>query len=701
MILPKARADTMTTAFPFRHTALAAALCAFAAPAAAQSVSELAPITVTASKQEQSLRDVNGAVVVVPAEALQAAQVDNTMQLSRVLPGVQMSSSGSFLYPVISVRGITSAQDFYNPALTVYVDGVPQLPTFTSQLLTDVDRIELLKGPQGTLYGKSAMGGVLNIVSRQPGDEPYFRASAGVASRDGYLFKASGGGPLVDNLLYGSVTAVANDAPGRLDNAATGASHVGGASANAGAARLRLAPAGSPWELGLAVSGECTRASQDAYVPFDDLHASHAYTAPGMPASLADFYQKRCGNSQSLTGRYDFDGWRLNAVAAWQALHYERHYPIGPSYTSQPERWRQQVQELRLSTTGKRAVDGVLGLYRQRVTQSRAVFNQMQGPMPLDTHQSDSRNTSESLAAYADATWHATDALDLSAGLRYSRDKAATRYDGQTLDFSTFGQTPFGGSGASAGNSVLGKLSVGYRLSPEWRVYANAAQGYKPGGYNLAPSNPSDARPYGREKGLSYEVGTRHDGDTLRLGAAVYRTDIRDAQLYVGGLGQQHLQNVGNTRATGVEFDLGWDVSAQWTLGLDGFVNHTTFRSFSDASACQGCDGNRVPFSPGYGLTASARGRFDTGIGRLSPTLAVRRIGAQFFDIANTLRQDAYTLVDLSLAWRIRPQVEATLYANNLTDKRYRAFAFAGGPMGNFAQLDPGRTVGLNLAFEY
>ncbi|MCR2721533.1 Plug domain-containing protein, partial [Salmonella enterica] len=73
--------------------------------------------------------------MVVPAEALQAAQVDNTMQLSRVLPGVQMSSSGSLLYPIISVRGITSAQDFYNPALTVYVDGVPQLPTFTSQLL--------------------------------------------------------------------------------------------------------------------------------------------------------------------------------------------------------------------------------------------------------------------------------------------------------------------------------------------------------------------------------------------------------------------------------------------------------------------------------------------------------------------------------------------------------------------------------------
>lgn len=691
----------MTIPFPLRHTALAAALCALAVPATAQTVGELASITVTASKREQVLRDLNGAAIVVQADALRASQVENTLQLSRVLPGVLMSSSGSFLYPVISVRGITSAQDFYNPALTVYLDGVPQLPAFTSQLLTDVERVELLKGPQGTLYGKSAMGGVLNIVSRQPDDAPYFRAQIGVASRDGYLFKASGGGPLIDKLLYGSVTAAVNDAPGRMDNPAADARHVGGVSANAGAARLRLAPAASPWELGLAVSGECTRASQDAYAAFDDLHGGQAYVAPGMSASLADFYQKRCGGSQSLSGRYDFDGWRLNAVAAWQNLRYDRHFPIGPSYSSQPERWRQQVQELRLSTTEKRAVQGVLGLYRQRVTQSRAVLSQMQAAVPLDIFQADSRNTSESLAVYADATWHATDALDLSAGLRYAHDKASTHYEGSTLNFATFGQDAFGGTGSSSGDSVLGKLSVGYWLSPEWRVYANAAQGYKPGGYNLAPSNAGDTRPYGKENGVSYEVGARFDGDTLRLGAALYRTDIHDAQLYVGPMGNQHLQNVGNTRSTGVEFDLSWEVTTQWTLGLDGFINHTAFRGFNDASACAGCTGNQVPFSPDYGLTASARGRFDIGMGRLSPTLAVRRVGAQFFDIGNSLCQQAYTLIDVSLAWRIRPRIEATLYANNLTDKRYRTYGFGYGSMGNFAQIDPGRTLGLNLAFTY
>ena len=86
----------------------------------------------------------------------------------------------------------------------------------------------------------------------------------------------------------------------------------------------------------------------------------------------------------------------------------------------------------------------------------------------------------------------------------------------------TYGQDPFGGAGTTSGSTVLGKLSAGYRLSPEWRVYANAAQGYKPGGYNLAPSNPADARPFGKERGVSYEAGARFDGDTLRGGAALY-----------------------------------------------------------------------------------------------------------------------------------------------------------------------------------
>lgn len=664
-------------------------------------VAELPAVTVTASKREQSLDSVNGAVRIVSDRELADHQVENTMQLGRVLPGVQMAQSGSFIFPVTSVRGITSAQDFYNPALTVYVDGVPQLPTFAAQQLIDVDRVELLKGPQSTLYGKSALGGVLNIVSRQPDENVRVQASAGISSRDGYVFRAGASGPLVQDLLYGSISGLTTDAPGRLENPVTGADGVGGGSANAGTARLRLAPAGKPWELGVAVSGECTRASQDSYVPFDHIHSRQAYVMPGFPADDADFEQRRCGTSQALTGQYDFSGWRLSGMAAWQRLHYSREYPIGPYFTQQPEHWRQQVQEIRLASTGVRAVDSVFGLYRQRVVQSRDYVNDLVAPMAVNALDTGSRNAMESLAAFADLTWHATERLDLGAGLRWSRDKASIDFAGDTLNFATFGYDRFEGSGRTRGDTVLGRLSAGYRFDDAWRVYGNVAQGYKPAGYNLAPTSAGDAEPYGREKALSYEIGTRYHGDTVRGGLALYRIDVRDAQLYVSDqIGYQHLQNVGKTRSIGIELDARWDVSPAWTLGFDASFNRARMRSLS-AAACADCGTPRVPFSPSYSLALSAEGQYGTAIGQWRPRLAVRRVGSQYFDVANSLRQDAYTLVDAGVTWSPKTGLDITAYVHNLTDKRYRTYAFAGGALGDYAQVDPGRTVGLNVAYRY
>ncbi|WP_312754922.1 TonB-dependent receptor plug domain-containing protein, partial [Escherichia coli] len=88
------------------------------------------------------------------------------------LPGLNIEKSGNMLFSTISLRGVSSAQDFYNPAVTLYVDGVPQLSTNTIQALTDVQSVELLRGPQGTLYGKSAQGGIINIVTQQPDSTP-------------------------------------------------------------------------------------------------------------------------------------------------------------------------------------------------------------------------------------------------------------------------------------------------------------------------------------------------------------------------------------------------------------------------------------------------------------------------------------------------------------------------------------------------
>ncbi|OJX08608.1 MAG: ligand-gated channel [Burkholderiales bacterium 70-64] len=659
-------------------------------------------VTVTASKRDQSLDSLNGAATIVDGRALDDAQATTTLDLARTLPGVLMQQSGSLLFPVITVRGVTSAQDFYNPALTVYVDGVPQLPVFSTQTLLGVERVELLKGPQGTLYGKSAEGGILNIVTTPADNVPRFRLRAGVASRDGYQLQGEAAGPLVADLLYGSVSVAGIDAPGDLHNPVTGADHQGGARSSAGMARLRLAPAGATWEASLALGRDCAKASQDAYVAFADPSSRTAYVMPGMPAAFAGFHQRRCGDSRSLTGRRDFGQWRLSALAAWQEVDIERAFPIGPYYSQQPEHWRQNVQEVRLATNAPgRAWDAVFGLYRQDVDQRRTYINDLELPVAVNALATASSNQSRSLAAYGDATWHASRALDLSAGLRVSRDEARTQFAGSALDFSTFTPQPFSGSSSLDGHHVLGRLSAGYQLAPAWRLYANVSQGYKPGGYNLAPSSPADTQAFDKERSTSTEIGVRFSQREFRASAAVYRIDVKDAQLYGRNtIGYQMLTNVGDTRSTGLEFDAELSVSRHWMLGLSGFVNEARFRRYADP-ACANCEGNRVPFAPPQGLSAGIKGEWPMAAWVLRPQLSVRRIGAQYFDTANQLRQAAYTVVDATIGWRLRPGAELALYAHNLTDRQYRTYAFSGGPLGDFAQVALGRTVGATLTWDY
>lgn len=690
---------------PFAVACLAS-LCSQAWAQPATSDATLPEVTISSGKREQSLSQVIGTAVVRDRQALEDAQVSTTQDLSRVLPGLQVSQSASFLYPIISLRGVSSAQDFYNPALTIYVDGVPQLPIFAIQSLQDVERVELLKGPQGTLYGKSAQGGVLNVITQRPDNETRVHLGTGASSRGGYRVEGSASGALAPDLLYGSVAASRDDAPGALRNPVTGEDNQGGARATLGTAKLRLAPTGAAWELAASLGRECTHASQDAYVPWDNIKSREAYVMPGMPAALASFNQRRCTSSQSLNGQYDLNDWRLSVTTAWQDSDIARRYPIGPYDSQQPETWRQNLQEIRLATRGKeaggnsRAWDGVFGLYRQALHQRRQYTNALPtyGLVGLE---SGSANETRSVAAYGDVTWHASPALDLSAGLRRSHDKASTAFAGAALNAS-YSMSPFSGNASTSGNTTLGKLGASYRWSPELRSYVTVSQGYKPGGFNLAPSNAYDAQAFGQERSTSLEIGTRWKRGALQWGAAVYQVDIKNTQLYVGNdLGYQSLRNIGDTRSRGLELDAQWKLNAQWTLDASAALNKATFRRYADPVSCSTCEGNDVPFAPHQLLNLGISGRFSTPIGVMHPTLSIRRTGSQYFDTANTLRQSGYTLADVSVRWSINSHWQATAYARNLTNKDYRVYGFSNAAIGTMAQVALPRTLGFMLTYDY
>ena len=637
-----------------------------------------------------------GSASVADRAQLEDAQAVSTLDLTRVFPDLLIADSGTQLLPMVMLRGLAYTQDFYNPALAVYVDGVPQLPVFTVQSLVDVESIELLKGPQATLYGKTARAGVLDIATHQPGDATEAAVRAGISSRGGYQAQANLSGPLAPGLLYGAISLADSRTPGELHSPVLG-SPLGDRRAPAGNFKLRLAPAGSPWEMGLTGARNCISDKQ-AYTRYNDINSHTAHALDNLPDAYRNTHERLCVNTLSTRAQYQTGRWQLSAVASTQRLDLQRQFAFDSQYLRQPEQWRQNTQELRLSTRPQdpqtRAGgdwDATLGLYRQQINQSRQYTADTIAPDVSPLLDTRSRNNSQTLAAYGDLTWYLTARADLSAGLRLSRDAAATRFAGALLG------EPFSGSPSTRQNTTLGRIGAGYRFSPQWRGYVNIAQDYKPAGYTLAPDSAADAQGYARERSTTYETGARYSARNLVLGAAAYRVNTRGMQLYGSNpFGFETIQNMGDTRINGLEFNADWNTPSGWALHASGFITAMQYRRYTGPGDCGNCNGS----PPARGLALGATGRVRMGGLLLRPRIAARFLGAHYFDTANTLRQGGYAVIDAGLAWNLS-DVEITLYATNLADKVYRTYGFSYGSAGDFAKAGEGRTLGVTLTWAY
>ncbi|MGO1501573.1 MAG: TonB-dependent receptor [Marinobacter sp.] len=661
-----------------------------------EEVRELQELVIEASKRGEPAATMNKAVEVANDEELRAKHVETIQELDRAFPSLHMSYSSSELFPIMTLRGTTSAQDFYNPALTVYVDGVPQLPVASFQALGDVDQVELLKGPQGTLYGKNASAGILNIVSRPPGDDPYFHVRTGVSSRDGYQIKGQASGPIQPGLLYGSFSFLSREQKGDLKNPFAD-DDLGGAQTDAGRVKLRVAPDAVDYTLDLTAARDCTETNQDAFTLFDEIDGRQAAISPDLPEQYRNFEQERCGNQFAVNGSYDIGDWQVSTVVSDQSLDISRRWAIANFFTSQPEQWDQRTVELRMASLsgGNRPWDAVMGVYHQNTDQSRHYLFDMVAPVFSPFIDTRSKNELQSLAAYADLTWYLTGRADISLGGRFSRDHAETSFDGTVA-----------GSGLSGDNEVtentwIGRVAVGYWLSDRWRTYVNVAQGYKPAGYNLAPSSAADAEGFDRETSISYEVGLRYRSPQVKFATAIYRVNTRDAQMYGdSNRGTQTLTNVGDMNASGMEMSLDWRALPSLSLSASGHYTKAQHDDYSSPASCSDCSGNDVPLVPKYKGSMSVIGHFLPAGHVLEPSVTVSRTGQQYFDSANTLEQPAYTLLDAGVDWRLAPELTLSVYGQNLTDETYRGYGFVFGGT-RYAQIADGRTLGVSVDYVY
>lgn len=637
-------------------------------------VSTLEPIIITATKRSTDYFLLPSTADIANAEELRRRNIDTVSDLDRVFPDVNIRSRSSRTYANFTIRGQASL-DFYNPSTQVYVDGLPQDSfNITRSLPGGLESVELLYGPQGTLYGRGAIGGVINIVTRKPDNEARFHADANMTNEGmGGTFYASS--PLIEGALYGDASLSLSRSEDSYRTMLVG-DEVGGTDDISGQMRLRYAPDDSPWDITLSAGHGRVSSDEEYFVMESMLKDRIALPVP----SHYDLDTWNLG----LNASYDLGFATISALTGYQKSDLDR--TVFGTYT--PERQWTLSQELRIASNPDQgsAIDYVAGLYYQHLDFTRKV--------PLASQVS--RQEIDSYALFGDVTWHATDRLDISPGLRIDYERAAAHATGGVTlnDENSF-------------TALSPKLGASYGLSDELRVYGLLSTGFKAGGFtrNVTPANIAftydPQHTYNGELGLKY----RNEDGTLEAQLSAYYNVTKDYQMFVGIQPLQYLQNVGEVTSRGVDLKVRAKPTEEFGITAGLAYNHTRFTDYRNpVTPGTNLTGNAVPYAPDFtaNLMVDYRFELDNGHGALVPYAGLTYVGDLFFDETNTIGQKAYALVDLGVKWEVNETVAAEAFVTNVFDKTYTTYGFnAGTPFGNVYQLGQGRTIGgrISVAF--
>lgn len=564
----------------------------------------VADIVVTAQRREESLQRVPLAITAIGSSELREQNVQTLADVARIAPNIAISSSGytapTNALPVIYIRGI-GQQDpsiYSDPGVPVYVDGVYVARSAGGAIdLPDISRVEVLRGPQGTLFGKNAVGGAVNIVTATPGLKPGTRID--LLGGSYALFE----GKAVTNLALSDtfgVTAAVDfrrvDGFGKRLDIANGQEigRLGDQRHVSGRLRARWTPTDA---LTIDLSGDYTNyrdtatPAQATIVPSGLLNLENARVATprGLTITQAtaasgdyDTFSRNPQNVRdqlggvSATIAYAFDGaTTLKSITAYRKARDSFARDVDTAAIAYFEAARdmhssQFTQELQLlgkAFGGK--LDYILGGFYLH-DQSSQFDNVLLTPdlyaaTGNTAAQDRARNyddsqTTNSYAAYAQATLHIGERLGLTAGLRYTdEDKRATVFVVSPVSNIVYvpRQTL-----ADRWRALTPRFAIDFRVSDRVLAYASASRGFKSGGFNGRPSNLASLTTFDPERVWSYEAGIKSDflDRRVRLNLAGFIADYSNIQLsrqtIIGGVLISDISNVAASRIKGFEAEL-------------------------------------------------------------------------------------------------------------------------------------------------
>ncbi len=691
----------------------------------------LGEILVTARKSSENLQQVPESISVISADTITNAGITSVEDFSSFTPNVQINSGNSPTYTQVISRGMTTPQGA-EPPMALVIDGV-QLSdvTFFNVDLLNLERVEVLRGPQGSLYGRNAIAGAINITTKRPTNDFSGMVKLGYANGDDRVAQAVVSGPIVQDALYFSLSGAYRKADGTYINDP--------------ANRITVFPDPAfngyfpPVGTRRAVDTKDTKSFRGALI-YDtagpltvELRGSYTDSEYGTfqnelvtgPEDLNDSRSHLATNNDLINHRklyegslkidYDFGGVTLTSVTyrnrANQITRGDGDFSTLPALLQNTRVNINAIsQELRLASNGEGQFNWLVGSYYQNRKSRRALqlpFEAGVFPFEANLQDSDDRNRSEAYAFFGQATAELSPSLELTAGLRYDHDKRSSNDVGA-------GPTPGFGPPTAPNNAISDtydaiqpKFSLRYNWDDDFQTYVTVARGFRSGGFNAATATP---RRFEAETNWSYELGFKGTflENRLFLSGAVYHIDLKNEQLYFVTTNPpaNNLTNIGKTEKTGFELEM----TARPVTGLNITLGvGATDGVIKEFAPLPSAVGNKTPQANRYNILGSIQ--YDIPLGGdlvLRPFASIEHLGPIYWSADNNFRTGSRNVVDLRLTlegggWSLSG------FAKNVANTRYPVvvgpdsanYAPLGGPVLTLRGMNTPRSYGVEASYRF
>ncbi|MEB2872658.1 TonB-dependent receptor [Pseudomonas rhizosphaerae] len=709
---------------------------AFAAQGDEESVS-LQAVTVTATRRAESLQKVPVAVSVVDGEQLERDNRNGVASIVQQVPSLNFRTGASNKDTSLFIRGVgtISTSPGVEPTVATVIDGVVYgRPGQATLDLLDLERIEVLRGPQGTLFGKNASAGVLNIVTKAPTEETHGYIDQSYYSGNESRTRFGIGGSLIPDTLKGSLTTLFGSYDGNVDNRANG-HEVNGYNRKGVRGKLEFTPND---DLTLTLAADYMQSHDDAPNGVVSKALTPAFagalapvSASGHSRDIASDYRSHVEDiNKGLSAQLDWNlgDYTLTSITAWRGWDNtqwqdgDRLATITSAFPGTEDKgdlsYDQYSQEVRLASPKGEFVEYVGGLFYMHGKDDETYRRTLVTPTGSQRGVADYTTTSDSYSAFGETTLNFTSRLRGIAGLRWTHDDL--EYDHRRV--STSATTVSGiqpgtrSSGSVDEDGWSGRLGVQYDLSDDVMTYVTYSRGYKGPAYNVFFNmQPRDTDALKPETSNTWEAGIKASAwdNRLTTNLAVFHSEYDNYQAnFFDTVANQvvtRLINAGSVSTEGVELD--YALQATQNLKLSGALAYTRARidQFScPAGAAASCnvDGKTLPYSPDW----KSYVRADYSI-PLANGLDVE-LGTDYswqsevqYDISQNpdTKQGAYGIWNASIAladytngWRV------ALLGKNLADKSYSPMLASGsGYIYRAVPRDDERYFGVQLRKDF